>query len=233
VSRVVFDIETLGYPLEDFDESRQEYLLKFAHTEEERVEAVQKLSLSPLTAQILAIGMINPDSSQGKVFYQDPVFVSSPSAAARQADPDEPQEVEYIPLDEAGILREFWKAIVRYDQFITFNGRTFDCPFILLRSAVLGIKPQRNLMPYRWSAAEHCDLLEQLTYYGAVRKFNLDFYCKSFGIKSPKESGVTGLDMGRLFEEGRYRQIAEYCFGDIKATAELFRRWQTLLSFEK
>ena len=27
---------------------------------------------------------------------------------------------------------------------------------------------------------------------GAARKFNLDFYCKSFGIESPKSHGVTG-----------------------------------------
>jgi predicted PolB exonuclease-like 3'-5' exonuclease len=103
----------------------------------------------------------------------------------------------------------------------------------MLRSAIRGVKPSRNLMPYRYAANEHCDLLEQLTFYGASRKFNLDFYCKSFGIKSPKEEGISGMDVGNLFAEGRYREIATYCLGDVRATAELFHRWHSLLAFEK
>jgi len=227
MNRVVFDIETLAYPLEAFDEARQEYLMKFARTEEERLDALLKLNLTPFTAQIIAIGMLNPDSNQGKVYYQVPADSGS------KAEPTLVDDglVELVPVDEAGLLQEFWKTIVHYGQFITFNGRTFDCPFIMLRSALLGIKPTRNLLPYRYSANEHCDLLEQLSYYGAFRKFNLDFYCKAFGIKSPKSEGITGLDMGMLFAEGRYSDIAKYCLGDIKATSELFRRWLSLLAF--
>jgi DNA polymerase elongation subunit (family B) len=222
MNRVVFDIETLGFPIDTLDESQQEYLLRFAKTDEERLDAVQKLSLTPFTAQILAIGMLNPDSNQGKVFYQGP--------GEQPAFVDEGL-VELIPSSEEEILKEFWKTIARYSQFITFNGRTFDCPFIMLRSAILSIRPTRNLMPYRFSTNEHCDLLEQLTFYGAFRKFNLDFYCRGFGIKSPKAEGITGLDMKPLFSEGRYREIAEYCLRDVKATSTLFHRWHTLLSF--
>lgn len=201
--------------------------MKFARTEEERLDALLKLNLTPFTARIIAIAMVNPDSNQGKVYYQVPS--ASPSLQGPTLVDD--GLVELVPLDEAGILQEFWKTIGHYGQFITFNGRTFDCPFIMLRSALLGIKPTRNLLPYRYSASEHCDLLEQLSYYGAFRKFNLDFYCKSFGIKSPKSEGITGLDMGRLFAEERYADIANYCLGDVKSTAELFRRWLALLAF--
>ncbi len=64
----------------------------------------------------------------------------------------------------------------------------------------------------------------------AFRKFNLDFYCKSFGIESPKQHGITGLDMKQLYEEKRFCEIAKYNLGDLKATAELFRRWEKFLS---
>jgi DNA polymerase elongation subunit (family B) len=223
MNRVVFDIETLAFPLEHFDEKQREYLLKFAKTDEERTEALMRMNLTPFTAKVLAIAMLNPDSNQGKVFYQ------GPGDERRMTDDG---LVELIPGTESEALEGFWKMISHYGQFITFNGRTFDCPFLMLRSAVLSIRPSRNLMGYRYSASEHCDLLEQLSYYGAFRKFNLDFYCKSFGIKSPK-SEMSGLDMGPLFHEGRFREIAEYCLGDVRATAELFQRWQALLAFEK
>jgi DNA polymerase elongation subunit (family B) len=220
--RLIIDIETLAEPFESFDEIQQEYLLKFAASEDERTEAIQKLSLYPTTAQIVAIGLFNPDTSRGKVLFQseDPVDTFS-----------EDEQVHYLSGSERDILQEFWKDISHYEQFITFNGRGFDCPFLLLRSAILNIKPSRNLMPYRYDHAVHCDLLDQLTFYGAFRKFSLDFYCKSFGIESPKSHGITGLDIGRLYGEKRCREIAEYCFGDLVATAELFRRWEQALKF--
>ena len=68
MSSVVFDIETLGFPLETFDDVQQEYLLKFADTEEKRELELQKLNLYPFTAQIIAIGMLNPETKSGKVF---------------------------------------------------------------------------------------------------------------------------------------------------------------------
>lgn len=222
MARVVIDIETLGYPLESFDEVRQEYLLKFAATDEEREEAIQKLSLYPTTAQIIAIGMLNPDTNRGKVVYQ--------SDEASESLSDDGQ-VQFVSCLEKEILASFWTDITKYDQFITFNGRGFDCPFLLLRSAILGVRPTRNLMPYRYDASVHCDLLDQLTFYGATRKFSLDFFCKSFGIESPKARGITGLDLGRLFAEKRFQEIASYCLGDVKATAELYRRWEHHLKF--
>lgn len=224
MNRVVFDIETLGFPLDSFDEKRQEYLLKFAKTEEERTEAVQKLALTPLTGHIIAIGMLNPDSQHGRVLFESNTQDSFSS---------EDGMIEYVSASEKDMLEEFWKMIAHFNQFITFNGRSFDCPYIMLRSALLGVKPTRNLLPYRYSFSEHCDLLEQLTFYNAFRKFNLDFYCKSFGIKSPKSEGITGLDLGPIFAAGRFREIAEYCMGDVKATAELFFRWHDFLAFEK
>ena len=57
---------------------------------------------------------------------------------------------------------------------------------------------------------------------GAARRFNLDFYCRVFGIESPKSHGVTGMDMNQLMDEGRYREIAEYCVRDVFATVKLF-----------
>ena len=90
---------------------------------------------------------------------------------------------------------------------------------------------KRNLMPYRYDHSAHCDLLDQFTFHGAFRKFSPDFYCKSFGIESPKSHGITGLDIEQLCGEKRSREIAEYCFGDLRTTAQLFRRWEQTLKF--
>jgi len=223
MNRLVFDIETLAFPLEQFDEIQQEYLLRFAQDDEQRTETLQKLNLYPLTAQIIAIGLLNPDTNHGKILYQADTeghYVSDDG------------QIDYISGTENDLLSHFWDVVTKYDQFITFNGRAFDCPFIMLRSAIRGVKPTRNLIPYRYDTRIHCDLLDQLSYYGATKKFNLDFYCKQFGIESPKSHGITGLDMETLFTGGRYKEIAEYCLGDIRATALLFQKWNSFLNLD-
>ncbi len=221
MSRVVFDIETLAFPLDSFDDVRRDYLLKFTTTEKEKEEAIQKLSLFPTTAQIIVIGMLNPDTNRGRILFQ--------STEPMEFHSDD-EMIHFKSGSEEELLQQFWKDIECYDQFITFNGRNFDCPFLLLRSAIKRIAPTRNLMPYRYDPSIHCDLLEQLTFYGAMRKFSLDFYCKTFNIESPKSHGITGLDLGTLYQEGKYEEIARYCLGDLVATAELFRVWNQHLN---
>lgn len=228
MAQLIFDIETVGMPIESFDEAQREYLLKWAEREEtperqerKREELIAQLNLYPFTAQVVAIAMLNVDTHKGRVYYQAPIKESWHS---------EDTLIEYESGSEIEILKRFWEDVRLYKQLITFNGRGFDCPFLLLRSAILGIKPTRNLMPSRFDT-EHIDLLEKLTFYGTTRRFNLDFYCRAFGIPSPKER-LSGPQINALFAEGKYREIAQYCFDDVRATAELYQRWRESLSFE-
>src|SRR3990172_3388082 len=125
MSRVVIDIETLGYPFDSFDEVQQEYLLKFAGTDEERAEAIKKLSLYPMTAEIIAIGLLNPETDRGKVLFQSRQPVN-------KTDPD--GTVQFVSGTEEEMLGHFWEDIPKYQQFITFNGRGFYYPFLILLS---------------------------------------------------------------------------------------------------
>jgi hypothetical protein len=95
----------------------------------------------------------------------------------------------------------------------------------------LRIKPTKNLLSYRYDAKLHCDLLEQFTFYGLTRKYNLDFYCKVFGIDSPKRGDVTGYNINEVFNQKRYREIAEYCSQDLVATKELYLIYKEYLEF--
>ncbi len=215
--KIVIDIETIGRDFESFDEMSKEYLLKYAETEEEIKEAKEGLAFSPLTGEIVAIGMLNPDKNKGAVFFR---------ADDNAPEPFEENDIQFIPDTEEGILKRFWKAVGHYDQIVTFNGRAFDAPFIMLRSAIHKIQPTKELMPNRYNSVLHVDLLDQLTFFGAVRrKFSLHMWCKAFGIKSPKEGGITGLEVKDLFKSGKYIEIAKYCLGDLYATKELFEYW--------
>lgn len=216
MSRVVFDIETVGVDFKSLDEEVQKYFLRFAKTKEEITAVHESTSFFPLTGEVVAIGMLNPDSDKGAVYYQWPAD-----------DPPLPFEADgfkYETGSEAGILKKFWETVKDYKTIVTFNGRGFDCPFILLRSSVHKIKPTKELMPNRYGD-QHIDLMDRLTFYGATRRFSLDMYTRMYGIKSPKGL-MTGYEVGDNFRAGKYREIAEYCAGDLRATAEIFDRWE-------
>jgi len=222
MSRIIFDIETAGKDFEDLEIPVQEYLLKWAETENEKTEVKESLSFYPLTAEIVSIGMLNPDTGKGAVFFQNN---SAPLT------PFEEENFKYEAGTEAEIIIKFWDVIKSYDQFVTFNGRSFDCPFLMVRSAVHKIKHKRDLMPNRYGDL-HIDLLDQLTFYGASRRrFSLDMWCRTFDIKSPKENGITGYDVTGIYKSGRGLDIAKYCTGDIKATAALLSVWENYIKF--
>jgi hypothetical protein len=239
MAKLVFDIETTALPLEGFDAVQQEYLFREAENLPDpaqrpvrREEIQRQFSLWPLTGQVVCIAMVNAESGRGKV-----LFLADDAEAAR----DWPNAADFLPCaDESDLLTEFWEVAVHYDSIVTFNGRTFDVPFLYLRSALLNVPISRkDWLGYRFQTEPHCDLLEQLTFYnvsgrdGAARRFNLDFYCKAFGIESPKSHGITGMDISRLVQEGRGREIAQYCLGDVHATVELYRIWKERLASVK
>ncbi len=221
MARVILDIETVGVDFDSLDEASKDYLLKYTETEKEKEELKGHLGFWPLTGEIVTIGLLNPDTIKGAIYFQAP---------GQDIEPFEEEGVRYEAGTESEILERFWEVIKRYDQFITFNGRTFDCPYLMTRSAILSIKPTKNLMPYRYDDTIHIDLLDQLTFYGAMKKrFNLHMWCRAFGIKSPKESGVTGDDVRELYKKGRYIDITRYCLGDLLATKKLYERWNKFL----
>ncbi|EKE10726.1 MAG: hypothetical protein ACD_15C00207G0007 [uncultured bacterium] len=222
MSKVIIDIETIGKDFSDFEEKDQIYLLKYAKTEEEREIVKNSLSLYALTGEVVTIGMLNPETGRGVVFFQD---------KGENIEKFEKDGIVYDSGNEKEILEKFWNLVKTYRQIITFNGRSFDIPYLMVRSAINKIRTTRNFMSYRYSSREHCDLMEQFTFYGASRKFSLDFYAKAFGIKSPKEEKTNGSMVGQLYKEKKYLEVAYYCTKDLHTTKELYDYWNNYLKF--
>jgi len=236
MATLIFDIETSALPLENFDEAQQEYLFREAEKiadgptrETKRAEIKQFMSLWPFTSQVVCIAMLNAETQRGQSLFVAEDF---------EDEGNESGPVEFVPCaDEVELLGVFWDVAKHYDSVVTFNGRGFDVPFIYLRSALLNVPiSKKNWLGYRYATDPHCDLAEQFTFYsvsgrdGAARRFNLDFYCKAFGLESPKSYGVTGMDVGTLLAEKKFREIAEYCLRDVRATMELYKIWKERLA---
>lgn len=236
MARLVFDIETIGHDFDSFDETTQEALTNWIKKESMNEEEYKvllddiknRLGFSPLTGEICAIGVLDYEKNHGAVYFQSP---------GEDIKESEENGIKFKPLSEKEMLEHFWEGAKNYDEFISFNGRAFDAPFLIVRSAVYKIRPSVNLMSNRYLesqkyGAKHVDLLDQLNFYGAVRKKgNLHLWSRLFNIKSPKEEEVTGDEVGRLFKEKKFLDIARYNVGDLRATKELYDYWDKYIRF--
>ena len=241
---LVFDIETIGADFDILDQDTQHSLTRWIKREAAGDEGKynvyltdvkEGLGFSPLTGEIVAIGIYDTHKKGGVVYYSTSASQSK-AMADKQSGEKRHEEIEkdgfvYKVKTEKEMLNSFWQGAIKYQEFVSFNGRSFDVPFLMVRSAVHKIKPTINLMSNRYLSsqvygARHIDLQDQLAFYGAVRrKGSLHLYCQAFGIKSPKSEGITGDDVGRLFKEKEYFKIAEYNSWDLIATAELYNVW--------
>lgn len=233
MQKLVFDIETIGEDFDSLDKVTKDNLTRWikrdSGNDEEYEQALDDLKngmgFSPLTGEVVAIGLLDTEGDRGAVYYQNPI----------KDEDNEENGIKYKTCTEKEMLEKFWEIAEKANQMISFNGRSFDVPFLMIRSAVHGIKPSVNLLPYRYAKhyeVNHIDLLEQLTFLGALRgRKNLHLWCRAFNIESPKAKGVSGDDVAELFREKKYLDIARYNADDLFATRELYKKWREYLAF--
>ncbi len=235
--KLIFDIETIGEDWTSFDKATQEALTSWVKRESYSEEAYKNalnnvkngLGFSPYTGEIVAIGVLELESNKGAVYYQAP---------GEDFKEFEEEGIKFKALTEKEMLTNFWQGAQEYQEFVSFNGRGFDVPFLMIRSAVYKIIPTKDLMSNRYLSnqkfnATHYDLMDLLSFYGAVlRRPKLHLVCRALGIKSPKSDGVDGEDVTPLFKAKEYEKIARYNVGDLRATRELFIKWDKYLNIK-
>lgn len=236
MSTLIFDIETVGEEFDKIDPTTQSVLTRWIEKDSESeteykhalLDVKAGLGFSPLTGEIVVIGVFDAEKEKGAVYYQAP---------GQTFEDFEEDGMTYKRMSEKEMLEHFWNGAEKYREFVSFNGRAFDAPFLMVRSAIHGIRPTKNLLSNRYvnsqrSDAQHIDLLDQLTFYGAMRrKGALHLWCRAFGIESPKAGGVSGDEVAPMFRGGKFQDIARYNVGDLRATHKLYEYWKKYLAF--
>ena len=203
---LVVDIETVGRGVDEIPTRALDILFRSLRrpeaSEEEiearREEAIERFGLDPTTGRIVCIGLLDAQSTRKEAYYG---------------------------MDEKVLLTSFWEYLERNkpELFVTFNGKSFDFPYINIRSAILEIPPSMPLPIRHFTTRPHFDVREVLAGNDRHRRGTLDYFCAIFGIPSPK-SELDGSQIGGAFRDGRHEEIARYCLADCGATAELYER---------
>jgi len=112
-------------------------------------------------------------------------------------------------------------------QLVTFNGTSFDLPVLRYRAMVNGVAaPGLSMRPYfnRYTedAVDLCDVLSSFSPQG---KATLHELCRVMGLPG-KPEGMSGGEVEKYYRDGRIREIAEYCEGDVVNTYRVWLRYE-------
>lgn len=154
----------------------------------------ERAALSPLTGQLLAIGLMDAE------------------------------DTSILVGDEKGMLVGLWCAWNQGMRLVGFAIKAFDLPFLIARSRILNVPVPQDLFETRYWSYRITDLQEiwNCFSYGAKEGNSLDAICKACGLPGKLE-GVTGADFAKLFASDRPKAM-EYLKADLSATAALASR---------
>ena len=133
--------------------------------------------------------------------------------------------------DEGGMLADFAEFVSKWERtLVTWNGRGFDLPVLMLRSLRYGVSApwyyRKNTYRYRYSTAGHVDLCDILADHGATRMTSLHGAARLVGL--PGKDGVDGSQVEALYRTGQIEALRGYCLSDVAQTAFLFLRYRLL-----
>lgn len=130
-------------------------------------------------------------------------------------------------MSERAIIASVERVLSDSFEVITYNGRGFDVPVLMTRTALTGeFAPTiaRLHASRRYRMGNHVDLLDVVTAYGAAPKLRLHLLCSAFGI--PAKLDVHGGDVASLVAAGDWQKVVNYCETDVVATYLASQIWR-------
>lgn len=142
---------------------------------------------------------------------------------------------------EESLIKAFFDYLNKHQpRLVSFNGRGFDMPMLLLRamkynlSAFVYFEENNSQLNknkwenYRQRYCErfHTDLLDSLGSFGAVRGIKLDVVANLVGF--PGKFDVSGDMVMDLYYQGEFEKIDEYCQSDVLNTYGVYLSYELL-----
>lgn len=209
MATLVFDIETNPAAI---DPAHMPAIETMAAKREQDVDTF--LALFPPTARVVAIGAMKLGGGSGAAMVDGSLF---PGAMDGDG-------AAILAYGEAELLREFFEHVAKCSGIITFNGRGYDIPVMLHRARILGVPAPAILTNAAWQkpweSKPHRDIMNELSFGGAVGRYSLAAWAIAYGHANPKASG-DGAGVRALIESQDLARLVEYVMGDVRATAAL------------
>lgn len=142
---------------------------------------------------------------------------------------------------EKDFIAEFFNFIDKHNpKLISFNGRSFDMPMLLIRAMRYNLscqaffekenshfgKSKWDNYRYRYSDRFHVDLMDHIGEFGAARGLNLNTLCSMANL--PGKFDTKGDQVVELYYQKEHQKIFEYCESDTLNTYWLYLKYELL-----
>lgn len=221
--QLVFDIETVpAVDRRSLPQTVAETLAR--HAERMDSDEAKVMGLSPFFGRVISLAVADAEDEASVT-----VFVVPPDG---KAIPDAPKWIRFVTEEE--LLHAWWALAAAAELVISFNGRGYDVPFLVLRSLVHRIPARVDLLSQRYALRPHLDLYRALTHgERALGPTSLDVVCWALGIQSPK-AHMDGSMVAPAYAQGEIEKIAAYNAQDVRSTAAVYRALRdTVLRFRE
>jgi hypothetical protein len=178
-----------------------------AYIAEATAKAVDRCALDPDLCRIVALGHGEADGKDNVIICRDETTEAAALAAL----------AKHL-TNAQGVTR----------TVISFNGFGYDLPVLMRRAQYLGVSfPVLNIDKYR---SPHIDLMQRLSFNGAIKPHKLSFYGSRFGC--PVLDDFDGSQIGALVQAGNWQAVESHCLSDLRLTRFLAQKLKLIPSAE-
>ncbi len=141
-----------------------------------------------------------------------------------------------VEADEKEIISRFFDGIEKFTPtLVSWNGSGFDLPVLHYRSLLHSVDAPRywdtgeDDRDFKWNNylnrfhARHTDLMDVLAAYQARAVTSLDVMATLLGF--PGKMGMSGASVWEFFQQGKIKEIRDYCETDVLNTYLVYLRW--------
>ena len=194
-------------------------LIVVLETKGDSAAADKAVALSPLTGEIVSLGMYDIERELGAVYYT--------SGDDERDFSDE--SFSYKIRGERELLEDWWEGARSYDTFVTFNGHSFTMPFLYHRSAIHKLRSTTEIARQRYLTKQtlpyHIDLLDELSFYHMMQPCpSLKVLCDAYGIE---HEAMGESERAEIFLKENFRPLALHNAGKLQALRQLYKIWKT------
>uniref|UniRef100_A0A6M3K5X5 Putative DNA polymerase n=1 Tax=viral metagenome TaxID=1070528 RepID=A0A6M3K5X5_9ZZZZ len=201
---IAFDLETIANksiipllpPVEPAGNLKDPIKIK-ADIKKKEADRLSKLGLDPTTGRICCFGW-----HDGKESHH--IILAEESDAA-----------------EAKLIQGAWEILSEGEHFVTFNGISFDVPFLLMRSLINRVRPSVNVSTKKYTITNHTDCRAVLNNWDNYGKGTLGFFSELLLGKSSKED-LSGDMVQDAWDMELFEDIGKYCEADCEATYQIY-----------
>ncbi len=144
--------------------------------------------------------------------------------------------ISSLDNSEEEITKKFFEYLCKHTpRIVDYNGRTFDLPVMKYRAMKYNLSlPQLFRAGDKWNNYNvkgcfnwHCDLLDALSDCGASCRCKMNEVCAILGI--PGKIGVDGSKVSEMYDEGRLKEIDNYCETDVLNTYLIYLNYMLMV----